>query len=51
MTFITNPKKAKPRNRKRELPIMEMELLKGHKNTYLRDGKKNLLGRFSNGRR
>ena len=51
MTPITNPRMSKSRDRKRELPIMEMELLYGYKNTYLRDGKKNLLGRFSNGRR
>ena len=51
MTSITSPKMAKPRNRKRELPIMEMGLLYDQNNTYLRDGKKSLLGRFSNGRR
>ena len=51
MTSITNPRMSKPRNRKRELPIVEMELLYGYKNTYVRDRKKSLLGRFSNGRR
>ena len=48
---ITNPNMSKSGNKKRKLPIMEMELLYGYKNTYLRDGKESLLGRLSNERR
>ena len=39
---------GKPRNRKKELPIMEMKLLQDQKNNNLEDGDDHLHGRPSN---